>query len=115
MRSNGRKLFVLGVLGAIAIGLGAVARGAGPSESEKIRFFESKVRPILESSCFKCHGGETKIKGGLRLTSRETMLRGGDTGPAVSLEQPSQSLLLKAISYKDEDLQMPPKERLSAE
>ena len=108
---------VLAVMGAAALMSGGPARsaeeGEGLTEAQKVRFFEKEVKPILESSCFKCHGGEAKIKGGLRLTSRAGVLKGGETSPAISLEQPANSLLLKAINYKDEDLQMPPKEQLA--
>ena len=75
-----------------------------------IKFFETKVKPILAANCFKCHGGEAKIKGGLRLTTRQNALKGGDSGPAVSLKNPSESVLLDAINYRD--LEMPPKGKL---
>ena len=108
------KLFYLSVLAMIAV-LAPAAMADAPATEQELLFFESRVRPILETACFKCHGAEPKIKGGLRLTSRAAILKGGDTGPAVSLEDPAKSLLLKAISYKDEDLQMPPKEQLPKE
>jgi hypothetical protein len=81
---------------------------------QQLQFFETQVRPILQSQCLKCHGGE-KTKGGLQMTSRQTLLNGGDSGPVVDLANPSKSLLLVAISYKNEELQMPPKQRLHAE
>jgi len=76
-------------------------------------FFRQQVRPILESRCLRCHGGEPKIRGNLRLDSREGLLRGGDLGPAVDLDQPGESLLIRAVRY--EDLEMPPSGRLPAE
>src|SRR5262245_21864070 len=71
-------------------------RGRSPAtfSAEEMAFFEKEVRPILTQRCLKCHGGEAKIKGGLWLTARETVLKGGDTGPAVSLDKPAHSLLL---------------------
>ena len=54
---------------------------------EQVNFFETQVRPILKARCLKCHGDGPKIKGGLRLDSREAVLRGGDLGPAVSLDR----------------------------
>src|SRR5262245_44923758 len=72
----------------------------------QIASFEKDVLPILQANCFKCHGAG-KSRGGLRLNSRETILKGGDTGPAVSLDKPNESLLLRAINYKNEP-QMPP-------
>jgi mono/diheme cytochrome c family protein len=76
-------------------------------------FYEKEVRPLLEAHCLNCHGGTAKIKGGLRLTSRADVLKGGDTGPVVDVKNPDDSLLLKAISYSDADLKMPPKGKLS--
>ena len=56
--------------------------------------------------------GEAKIKGNFRLDSREGILRGGDLGPAVTLDRPEESLLLQAIRY--EGLEMPPSGKLAA-
>jgi hypothetical protein len=84
-------------------------------DSQKLRFFDDEVLPILEEHCLKCHGAETKIKGGLRLTSREGLLQGGDQGPAIDLKKPEASLFLAMISYRDDDHQMPPKGKLSPE
>ena len=94
--------------------VGHAAPPAPEADAQKLQFFESQVRPLLSANCFKCHGGE-KVKGGLRLTSRKTILIGGDSGPAVSLDEPSKSLLLHAIGYTDDNLQMPPKQKLSPE
>ena len=54
-----------------------------------------------------------KIKGGLNLTTRKAILEGGDTGPAVNLDKPAESLLLRAIHYKDDEHRMPPKGKLA--
>jgi hypothetical protein len=76
----------------------------------KLAFFESQVRPLLEARCLRCHGGEKKIRGNFRLDSREAVLRGGDLGPAVTLDRPAESLLLQAIRYQG--LEMPPSGKL---
>ncbi len=80
-----------------------------------LQFFEAKVRPVLEKSCYNCHSKSgDKVRGGLLLDSREAVLQGGNTGPAIVPGKPDESLLIQAIRYKDEDLQMPPKgEKLS--
>jgi hypothetical protein len=70
-------------------------------------FFELKVRPVLSRTCVKCHGAQ-KASGGLRLDSREAMLKGGERGPAVSPGDPTKSLLIQAIRHEDESLEMPP-------
>lgn len=81
---------------------------------EAVRLFAEDAFPVLEENCLKCHGGEDEIKGGLRLTSRSSLMRGGDRGPAVNPEEPAKSVLLQMISYKDEDHQMPPKRELAS-
>ncbi|MEZ5328019.1 MAG: PSD1 and planctomycete cytochrome C domain-containing protein [Verrucomicrobiales bacterium] len=65
----------------------------------------------MSERCFECHS-EEKQKGGLRLDSREAILQGGESGPAMVPGNPVQSLLIAAVHYDDADLQMPPKERL---
>ena len=80
-----------------------------------LQFFETKIRPLLADKCYKCHSKESdKVKGGLLLDTREALLHGGNTGPAIVAGNPDKSLLIQAVRYKDEDLQMPPKgEKLS--
>ena len=85
----------------------------GPS-AEAVRFFEARIRPVLADQCFKCHGPE-KQKAGLRLDSRSAMLGGGDSGPAVVPGQPEESLLVEALRYEDDGLQMPPSKKLPDE
>ncbi len=102
---------------AWAILLAALAAGPRPGADDgdpPERFFESKVRPLLAARCFSCHSpeGGGKVKGGLRHDSREAVLKGGHQGPAVTPGDPQGSLLLRAVSYADPDLKMPPKERL---
>ncbi len=77
--------------------------------SEQLDFFEKRVRPILVDNCYKCHSHDSeKIKGGLLLDTRDDLLKGGDTGPAIVPGDPEKSLLIKAVRYTDKDLQMPP-------
>ena len=82
-------------------------------DSEQAAFFEAKVRPLLVEHCYECHG-EKKQKGGLRLDSLPGWQTGGDSGAVIVPGQPETSLLVEAIRYKNEDLQMPPKEPLPA-
>jgi len=84
------------------------------AQKEDYTFFEQKIRPILSSHCYSCHSKSAeKIKGGLLLDSKADSLKGGVTGPAIVPKNPEKSLILKALAYKDSDLQMPPKEKLS--
>ena len=82
-----------------------------------IDFFESKIRPVLVANCYECHSVDAanrgKLKGGLFLDSREGIRKGGDTGPAVVPGQISESLLIDAL--RQEELEMPPKGKLSDE
>ncbi|MDF1859485.1 MAG: PSD1 and planctomycete cytochrome C domain-containing protein [Verrucomicrobiales bacterium] len=90
-----------------------------PAESSadaQLEFFEKKIRPVLAEKCYSCHAADAKkLKGGLQLDHREHMLAGGDTGPALEPGDVEKSLLIESIRYGNDDLQMPPKEKLSAE
>lgn len=86
---------------------------AAPPAPDGNDFFEQKIRPVLVRHCYACHSAEAKkLKGGLRLDTRDGMRRGGDSGPALVPGQPAKSLLLQALRY--EGPEMPPKGRLSA-
>lgn len=78
---------------------------------EQLQFFRDKVHPILAAKCVKCHGGEEKVESEFYLTSRAAVLRGGELGPAVDLDKPEESSLLKAVRY--DELEMPPNGRIS--
>ena len=82
---------------------------------EQLEFFETKVRPILADSCYKCHSvAEGKSKGDLTLDTRDGWQKGGKNGEVIKPGDPGNSPLIVAIGYKDADLQMPPKgEKLS--
>src|SRR5688500_3684897 len=84
---------------------------------DQIDFFEKEIRPVLADRCYKCHSASSeKLKGGLLLDTREGMLKGGESGkPSVVPGDAEASFLIEAIRYGNEDLQMPPKERLSAQ
>ena len=76
---------------------------------DQIEFFETTIRPILVESCYKCHSEtEGKSNGSLTLDTRDALLKGGATGPALIAGDPDKSLLIQAVRYADEDLQMPP-------
>ena len=84
---------------------------AGAQAAAQHAFFEKDVFPLLKKHCLKCHSG-SKPKGNLRLSNRAGILKGGDTGPAVSLKAPDKSLLLDAINYGN--YEMPPTGKLPA-
>lgn len=74
---------------------------------EAAQFFKEEVHPLLKAHCIKCHGGE-KTKGGLELTSRAGLLKGGESGSAIDPETPAKSRLLEMLSYRDAEHEMPP-------
>jgi hypothetical protein len=89
---------------------------AGPGEASPagIEFYEKKIRPLLSAHCYPCHSQSTKQKGGLTLDSRAGMLKGGDSGPALTPGEPEKSRLINLVRYGG-DIKMPPKSKLSDE
>ena len=79
-------------------------------------FFEKKIRPLLVKHCYECHSEEAEERqGGLLLDRRSGWIEGGDTTKAVIPGEPDASLLIKAVKYQDENLQMPPEKKLKPE
>src|SRR5262245_41029444 len=70
--------------------------------------FENEILPILKNNCLACHN-QTKAKADLVLETPQTILKGGESGPAVIPGKSSESLLLKLASHQDKPI-MPPKE-----
>src|SRR5262245_27143954 len=90
----------LGVCVFLRVAGAPFSAGAEPvSPAAAARFFETQVQPILQAHCITCHGGE-KVRNGLKLTSREALLKGGERGPAISLDKPEESLLLQAVNHQ---------------
>ncbi len=88
----------------VATGWSGLA-GAAPTP-EQVEFFEQRIRPILAGECYECHGAE-KQKGGLRLDSRDGLLEGGDSGPALVAGKAGESLLIGSITHADPEERMP--------
>ncbi len=76
-----------------------------------LKFFESKIRPVLVKECYKCHSIEAKkSQGGFRLDTRKSLRDGGESGPAIVPGKPEESLLIEALRH--ESFEMPPSGRL---
>jgi hypothetical protein len=114
-----KKLLTIAATALLLFGVSpSAARAAETSALSEAdaKFFKDKVYPILKSHCLRCHSHESgKAKGGLVLDSREAILKGGATGPAVVPKDTGKSLLLKAVSHKDASFAMPPDEKLPEE
>ncbi len=96
---------------AVVAGTSPTLYAASPNGNDLrgAEFFESKIRPLLANNCYQCHSRQSKKgKGGLLLDSQEGLAKGGDSGPILVTGDPDQSLLIKAVRYKDENLRMPP-------
>ncbi|MEQ9407503.1 MAG: PSD1 and planctomycete cytochrome C domain-containing protein [Fuerstiella sp.] len=87
--------------------------GQADEDGDSEHFFETKVRPLLVAHCVRCHGAEEQ-NGGLRLDTRASLMRGGDSGPAAVPGAVDRSLIIRAVAGSDE-LSMPPDEKLTAE
>ena len=75
-------------------------------------YFETKIRPVLAANCYACHGPAAKTAfGNLRLSNRESILKGGDSGPAVVPGNPEDSLLIRAVRQEGA-VKMPPSGKL---
>jgi len=100
------------VLSALLLAGTGLRAGQAPSQAappaapqEAATFFETRIRPLLAANCQACHG-ETATAG-LRVDSREGLLRGGETGPAIVPGDPEKSTLLKAVQHAEGFPRMP--------
>ena len=91
-----------------ALVLLSFAHSGAAEELAADRFFDEHVQPVLAKNCFKCHGAEAKIKGGFKLTDRESLLEGGDSGEVIESD-----IFTEAINY--EGMEMPPSGKLPDE
>ncbi|HMO15822.1 MAG TPA: PSD1 and planctomycete cytochrome C domain-containing protein [Pirellulaceae bacterium] len=82
---------------------------------QQIEFFENRIRPILVERCFECHSHQAEYaEGSLYLDSREAILQGGDSGPAIELDDIEESLFIDAINYGSL-FKMPPASKMPTE
>jgi len=84
-------------------------------DAATVEFYTTKVQPILQANCYRCHGGMNH-RGGLNLQTRASMIKGGHDGTVLVPGDPAQSLLIKLIRHEgpaNDPMPMPPKEKLS--
>lgn len=92
-----------------------LAAPTASGDSKTIELYTQRIKPLLSERCYACHAA-TKQEGGLRLDTATSLRNGGDSGPAVHLDDATQSLLLQRVSSEAADERMPPEgegERLS--
>ena len=82
--------------------------------ADQLAFFEKNIRPVLVQSCYKCHSAESeKVKGGLVLDTRDGSRLGGESGhPGITPGNLAESTIYQAMLWTNEDMQMPPKQKL---
>ena len=97
-----------------AVALAAMEHVQADSAAE-LKFFEDKIRPLLVEHCYECHSAKTeKLKGQFLADSRVGIRRGGESKmPGIVPGDPEASHVIAAVRWKDPDIQMPPKKRLS--
>lgn len=99
-------LAIVGLVGGRALPCSG-EEPAGIKAEGSLNVYLDRIKPLLQSRCYSCHGS-LKQKGGLRVDTVELMLRGGETGPAVVKTNPGESLILERISATDIADRMPP-------
>lgn len=101
------------LLATLGTGLASGLDAPLPSDPPRVRaqvLFRQRVRPMLEAKCLGCHGDGEELEGDLDLRSREAMLRGGKSGPALVPGDALASLIYQSVRRTDERM-MPPKDR----
>tara|TARA_R110002049_G_scaffold2750_4_gene22027 strand:+ start:224455 stop:227235 length:2781 start_codon:yes stop_codon:yes gene_type:complete len=113
-----RSELILAAFFAILIGMCMTGSAKGESAwpQEDLDFFEAKIRPLLIEHCYDCHSRQAgESAGNLLVDSSDGLARGGDHGPALTARHPESSLIIKAIEYDNNHLQMPPDGKLDDE
>ena len=105
-------ILTLTLLICAGIACAEAPQAAAEPTAGQSRYFELHVRPVLAQHCIRCHGPKQQ-KNGLRLDSRASLVKGGESGAAVVPGKPSESLLVEAIRH--ESFEMPPDSRLGDE
>ena len=81
-----------------------------PASTHKDITYAKDIKPILEASCFNCHG-EKNPKGGINLTTVEGVLKGGKDGKIIEVGSGEKSLIVEAVSQLNPRSSMPPRPR----
>lgn len=110
---NTRPIVLVAAIASISYGLSAaevdLSKLPPPADKQGLAY-EKDVRPVLEQSCIRCHGGE-RPKAGLRLDSLEGVLKGSKDGKVIVPGKSDKSPLIIAIARLDPETAMPPAPR----
>jgi mono/diheme cytochrome c family protein len=103
---------IVALFGLMGWGLAtATVQAAGPDEAATPEFYTSRVQPIFQANCYRCHGGMNH-RGGLNIQTRAGMIKGGHDGQVLVPGDPSKSLLVRLIRHEgpaNDPMPMPPK------
>jgi cytochrome c len=108
-------------LAATSLAAAAIFWPAAPLSAQaapdpaSVAFYSAKVKPILQTNCYRCHAGMNH-RGGLMLDTHAGLMKGGHDGPVVVPGHADQSLLVKLIRHEgpaDDPMPMPPKQKIS--
>lgn len=104
---------IAGVFVISAASVFVSAEDKAPNKAD-LDFFDKKVKPILTERCYECHSAKAKkVKGKLKVDTKEDFEKGGEDGKIVVPGDLEKSPMIKAVRWVDEDLQMPPKKKLT--
>jgi cytochrome c len=108
----------LAVATVVLVSLGLRAnkvQAAAQDEAARPEFYTTKVQPIFQANCYRCHGGMNH-RGGLNIATRAGMMKGGHDGTVLVPGDPAKSLLVRLIRHEGPQIDpgpMPPKAKLS--
>src|SRR6185503_8904709 len=106
MRTGYLPGLTIATLAATATAWVAVHAQNAPTQATALVDFARDIQPILQASCYECHGPK-KTKAHLRLDSAAGIVKGGETGPIIVPGNSEKSLIVRRILGLDGDDQMP--------
>src|SRR5687767_4408418 len=109
-RTAGKRMFCALLMSGSVLLSSLAGSAKADNKSAREQLTEDAMR-LLHNNCLSCHNAE-KEKGGLQLTSRSALLKGGDSGSVVLPGKPDKSLIVQVLA-SDADPHMPPKKQLS--
>src|SRR6476661_2626967 len=102
VRGQGTSMTRINVSLCIAV-LGSFAQAAAADTPSY-----SQVHALFAKHCLSCHDAK-EAEGGLVLETHASLLKGGDTGPAIVPGKSADSLLVRQIEHREKPFMPPPK------